>query len=166
MSEQRVPIPVDPRDVAGSFRYRRSIEVRLADTDAMGHVNNAAFMTYCEMARIGYYGAVTSRPLPLGAHGAEDGMILADMRIAFRTPVFYGETLTVEARVDHIGRTSFTMVLRLTAPDSRYGTARLVAVAESVQVMYDYTAGRPIPVSPELAAAMEAYEGRSLRQST
>jgi acyl-CoA thioester hydrolase len=158
-----VEVPPDPRDLPGEFRFRRPIEVRFADTDAMGHVNNAAYLTYCEIARAGYYEAVTGEPLPLGTHGASEGMILAEARIAFRTPAFYGEILTIEARVGRIGRTSFTQEFRLTAPESRYGAARLVAVSESTQVMYDYTSERPVPVSDDLAAAMEAYEGRQLR---
>jgi acyl-CoA thioester hydrolase len=129
----------------------------------MGHVNNAAYLTYCEIARAAYYEAVTGEPLPLGTHGASEGMILAEARISFRTPAFYGETLTIEARVGRIGRSSFTQEFRLTAPESRYGQARLVAVSESTQVMYDYTAEKPIPISAELAAAMEAFESRPLR---
>lgn len=159
----RVDVPPDARDLPGPFAFRREIEVRFADTDAMGHVNNAAYLTYCEIARAAYYEAVTGRPLPLGVHGAEEGMILAEMRIAFRSPAFYGETLTIEARVDRVGRTSFTMAFRLTAPESRYGRARLVAAAESVQVMYDYSAERSIPVPDDLVAAAEAFEGRALR---
>lgn len=159
----RVDVPADPRDLVGVFRYRRPIEVRFADTDAMGHVNNAAYLTYCEIARAGYYEAVTGEPLPLGAHGASEGMILAEARITYRSPAFYGETLTIEARVGRIGRTSFTQEFRLTAPQSRYGDARLVAVSESTQVMYDYSAERPIPVPGDLAVAMEAYEGHPLR---
>jgi acyl-CoA thioester hydrolase len=163
VTRERVLVPADPRDAAGTFRYRRPIEVRFADTDAMGHVNNAAYLSYLEMARAGYHETVTGRPLPLGVHGAEEGMILADVRIAFRSTSLYGEILMIEARVDRIGRTSFVMTFRLTAPDSLYGKARLVAVGEAVQVMYDYSVERPIPVPTELAAAMEAYEGRSLR---
>jgi acyl-CoA thioester hydrolase len=159
----RVDVPADARDLVGEFRFRRPIEVRFADTDAMGHVNNAAYLTYCEIARAAYYEAVTGEPLPLGAHGASEGMILAEARITYRTPAFYGETLTIEARVGRIGRSSFTQEFRLTAPDSRYGEARLVAVSESTQVMYDYTAERPIRMSDELASAMEAFEGRRLR---
>ena len=159
----RVSVPEDPRDLPGEFCFRRAIEVRFADTDAMGHVNNAAYLTYCEIARAAYYEAVTGQPLPLGAHGASEGMILAEARIAFRAPAFYGEVLTIEARVGHVGRTSFTQEFRLTAPESRYGRARLVAVSESTQVMYDYVREMPIPVSPELAAAMERFEGRPLR---
>jgi acyl-ACP thioesterase len=31
----------DPRDLTGPFTHRVDITVRFADTDAMGHVNNA-----------------------------------------------------------------------------------------------------------------------------
>jgi acyl-CoA thioester hydrolase len=103
--------------------------------------------------------------MPLGVHGAEEGMILAELRISYRAPAFYGETLAVETRVTRIGRSSFTMEHRLTAPDSRYGRARLVAVADSVLVTYDYAAERPIPVPPELVSAAERFEGRPLRDA-
>ncbi|HVA86251.1 MAG TPA: thioesterase family protein [Candidatus Saccharimonadales bacterium] len=161
----RVPVPEDPRDLPGEFRFRRPIEVRFADTDAMGHVNNANYLTYCEIARADYYERVTGQPLSLGAHGASEGMILAEARVAFRAAAFYGETLTIEARVSRVGRTSFTQEYRLTAPESRYGSARLVATSESVQVMYDYAREVPVPVSHELVAALEAFEGRSLRDA-
>jgi acyl-CoA thioester hydrolase len=157
------PRSPDPRDLGGPFNCRRDVEVRFADTDAMGHVNNAAYLTYCEIARAAYYEQVTGRPLPLGVHGAEEGMILAEVRVTYRSPSFYGEILTVETRVRSIGSSSFAMEHRITAPESRYGAARLVAVAESILVSYDYAAERPIPVPAELAAAMERFEGHPLR---
>ncbi len=129
----------------------------------MGHVNNANYLTYCEIARAAYYETVTGRPLPLGVHGAEEGMILADIRVAYRAPAFYGETLAVETRVVRLGKTSFTMEHRITAPDSRYGKARVVATAESVLVTYDYTAGRPIPLPERLVRAVSAFEGLPAR---
>ncbi len=156
----RAEVPEDSRDLAGDFACQRQVEVRFADTDAMGHVNNATYLTYIEIARAAYYETATGRPLPLGVHGAEEGMILADVRIAFRAPAFYGETLLVESRVTRLGRTSFTMEHRITAPDSRYGRARLIAVAESVLVTYDYTAERPIAIPDALRAGIEALEGR------
>jgi acyl-CoA thioester hydrolase len=162
-SRSRIELPPDPRDLAGDFAFRRDIEVRFADTDAMGHVNNAAYLTYCEIARAAYYEAVTDRPLPLGVHGAEEGMILAEVRVTFRAPAFYGETLAVETRVVRIGGSSFTMEHRISAPDSRYGARRLVGVAESVLVTYDYRAEWPVPVPDSLATGIESFEGRSLR---
>jgi acyl-CoA thioester hydrolase len=162
-SRSRLDLPPDARDLDGDFAFRRDVEIRFADTDAMGHVNNANYLTYCEIARADYYEAVTGRPLPLGVHGAEEGMILAELRMTYRAPAFYGETLAVETRVARIGRSSFTMEHRLSAPDSRYGSRRLVAVAESVLVAYDYAAERPIPVADSLVSGIESFEGRSLR---
>jgi acyl-CoA thioester hydrolase len=160
----RIAVPPDPRDLPGDFAFCREVEIRFADTDAMGHVNNARYLTYCEIARAAYYEAVTGRQLPLGVHGATEGMILADIRVTYRAPAFYGETLSVETRVARIGSSSFMMEHRLTAPDSRYGARRLVATAESVLVTYDYAAERPIPVPPELIEAIETFEDERLRR--
>ncbi len=43
------------RPLDGDFRYRHPIEIRYNDTDALGHVNNAVYFSYFEMARSGYY---------------------------------------------------------------------------------------------------------------
>jgi acyl-CoA thioesterase FadM len=41
---------------------------------------------------------------------------------------------------------------------------RLVAVSESVLVRYDYATERPVALSSAHIAAMEAFEGRGLRE--
>lgn len=41
-----------------TFRHRETLAVRWGDMDAMGHVNNAAFFTYCESARMSYFAAI------------------------------------------------------------------------------------------------------------
>ena len=133
--------------------------VRLSDTDAMGHVNNARYLTYVEIARVAYYEQVIGEPLPLGYHGAEEGMILAEASMTFRNQAFFGETLAVETRVDRIGNTSFVMSHRMTAPESRYGPARLVAVSVGTLVSYDYASDEPIPVPHDWREKIAAYEG-------
>src|ERR1041385_9166329 len=154
----RIEVPADARDITGDFAHRHTVEVRLADPDAMGHVNNARYLTYVEIARVAYYEQVTGNALPIGTHGAEEGMILAEIRMTYRSPAFYGETLTVETRVERIGRTSFGMLHRMTAPASRYGPARLIAVADSTLVSYDYREECPIPVPEDWRTAIAAFE--------
>ena len=161
-ARSRIDVPADARDLPGDFAHTHPVEVRLSDTDAMGHVNNARYLTYVEIARVAYYEEVTGNALPIGVHGAEEGMILAEIRMTYRSPAFYGETLAVETRVERIGRTSFGMVHRITAPESRYGPARLIAVADSTLVAYDYEAECPIAVPDEWRSGMEAFEGRTL----
>jgi acyl-CoA thioester hydrolase len=150
----------DPRDLPGEFRHRVDITVRFADTDAMGHVNNAKYLTYCEMARIRYWTDVTGEPIALGTEGAES-LILAEARITYRAPAFHGEVVTVETRATRIGHTSFTLEHRLLAavPGEE---PRLVAVSGSILVRYDYAAAAPIALPAAYVAAIEAFEGRWL----
>jgi acyl-CoA thioester hydrolase len=159
---RRIATAADPRDLPGDFAHTVEIDVRFADTDAMGHVNNAKYLTYCEMARIRYWTDVTGEPIAPGHEGAES-LILAEARITYRAPVFHGERVTVETRATSIGRSSFVLEHRLTArmPDE---PPRLVATSGSVMVRYDYSTERPMPLSAPFVAAIEAFEGTSLRR--
>jgi acyl-CoA thioester hydrolase len=155
------PTDHDPRDLTGPFIHRLTIDVRFADTDAMGHVNNATYLTYCEIARLRYWTDVTGEGFSEGNDGAES-LILAEARITYRDQTHYGETVTVQSRATRIGTSSFTLQHRLTA--GLPGEAmRLVAVSESVLVRFDYATEAPVALTPDLIAAIEAFEGRSLR---
>jgi acyl-CoA thioester hydrolase len=159
----RIDVPADPRDLPGIFAHRFELEVRFGDTDAMGHANNSRFLTFCESARIAYWEEATGESFALVTHGAEESLILADIRVTFRSPVYFGEPLTVETRIGRLGRTSFTLEHRITAHETAHGHARLVATAEGVQVLYDYATGRPRVIPDGVIARLEAFEGRSLR---
>jgi len=164
MHDHRPALPIDPRDLPGQFSHRVEIVVRFADTDAMGHVNNAVYLTYCETARIRYWTDVIGQPIAFGTNGAES-LILAEARITYRAQAFYGEIVTVESRATRIGRSSFTLEHRLLAAIPG-GTPRLVAVSESIVVRYDYESAQPVALSAAHVAAIEAFEGRSLRGPT
>ncbi len=156
----RIATAEDPRDLPGDFAHQVEIDVRFADTDAMGHVNNAVYLTYCEMARVRYWTEVTGEPIAPGHEGAES-LILAEARITYRAPVFHGERVTVETRATRLGRSSFILEHRLTARQPAE-TPRLVATSELVMVRYDYASERPTPLGPAFVAAIEAFEGRTL----
>ncbi len=123
----------------------------------MRHVNNAKYLTYCEIARIRYWTDVTGETFAPGSEG-EESLILAEARITYRAQAFYGETVTVQTRATRIGRTSFTLEHRLSAalPGE---VPRLVAVSESVLVRYDYATGAPTPLSADLVAAHRGVRG-------
>jgi acyl-CoA thioester hydrolase len=151
----------DPHDLTGTFRHELAVEVRFADTDGMRHVNNAKYLTYCEIARIRYWTDVTGETFGLHTEGVES-LILAEARITYRAQAFYGDSVTIQTRATRIGRSSFTLEHRLTAA-APGGPTRLVAVSESVLVRFDYEIDKPVPLSDELVAAIEAYEGHSVR---
>jgi acyl-CoA thioester hydrolase len=139
--------------VIDAFRHRTRLEVRFRDIDAFRHVNNAAFFTYIEQARIKYLCELLDveavERLPL---------ILAAVTIDFRAPILYGQEVEIGTRVDWIGRTSFSMSHRLTASPND----RLVAEAATVLVAYDYAKEAPMPVPDPWRSAFAGWEGRDL----
>ncbi|HXX60810.1 MAG TPA: thioesterase family protein [Candidatus Sulfotelmatobacter sp.] len=146
----------------GPFRYQHPIEVRFSDTDAMGHVNNAVYLTYFELARAGYYRAVTGRVFETLAE-TDRSLIMAHARVEYRAPTFFGETVVVACRAAWVSRSSFSLEYRLiAAEDSPRGGGRLLADGETIQVAYDYAAGRATRLDPEMVRALEAYEGRPI----
>ena len=154
---------VDPRDLTGPFHHEVDIQVRFADTDAMGHVNNAKYLTYCEIARIGYWTDVTGDPMMLGTDRAES-LILAEARITYRAPVFHDDRLTVQTPGDpdraHVSSRSN---IGSTACAARRGApaGRGQRIGAGPLRLRDRARRRPI--SAEHVAAIEAFEGRSLR---
>jgi acyl-CoA thioester hydrolase len=155
VSQRREPPP-------GPFRFEIPLEVRFRDTDAMGHVNNAVYQTYFEAARAAYYRAVTGRPFETPAEAAVS-LILAHASIEYRAPAFFGETLLVACRAAWLSRSSFGLEYRIrAADDSPRGAGRLIADGETVQVTYDYAAGRPVRLPETLRTSLEAFEGHAI----
>ncbi|HEX5467172.1 MAG TPA: thioesterase family protein [Candidatus Limnocylindrales bacterium] len=147
---------------ADLFVYGRPIEIRFGDTDAMGHVNNAAYVTYFEAGRAGYFKAVTGR-------GFEDtleeaaSVVVASLRIDYRAPAFFGEGLELACRTTWAGRSSFGMAYRLSAAaDARDGPGRLVAEGDSVQVFVERRSGRATRLPADFLALVAAFEGRPI----
>src|SRR3954469_1908754 len=136
-------------NLAQLFPYKVVIEVAFRDLDAMGHVNNAVYLSYMETARIKYLVdllAVTSlHDLPV---------IMAEATCTFKAPAFFGEQLTVGVGVSRFGTKSFDMTYRVDA-----GDGRLIALGKTVQVMYDYAATQTIVMPEAFKATILAFQG-------
>jgi acyl-CoA thioester hydrolase len=112
------------------FPFEHEETVRFSDLDGMGHVNNAVFLTYLEQARLAWFESFGEEELmPL------TDIILARTEIDFRSPLVFGETVSIGVRPSRLGTKSFELEQELRVGD------RLVAEAKSVIVGYDYDAG-------------------------
>ncbi|MGH7741480.1 MAG: acyl-CoA thioesterase [Candidatus Eiseniibacteriota bacterium] len=135
------------------FRVSHELRPRFRDTDAMGHINNAVYVTYIEVSRQEYWRAFSReqdyRRVPF---------ILAHVTIDFRSEALVQELLELGIRCGGIGTKSFSFEYQIREATSH----RLVVEASSVQVCYDYQTKRSVSVPPELRAQLEAFEGRSL----
>lgn len=133
------------------FRHITPIEVRFRDLDVFGHVNNGVIFTYIETARIRYLVDVDIRSPQAGWN--DIAFILAHINCDFRQPIFYGQRVEVGSRVIDIGRTSMRLAHRIEAD------GKLAAEGDGILVHYDYGNQRSTPISAEMRAKIEAFEG-------
>ena len=132
------------------FRFAVPIEVRFRDLDALNHVNNAVYFSYMEHARITYM----SRLGLINEDVSDTGMILAEAACTYIAPIVFGQKLVVRVRVSHLKNSSFVFEYRLEDPTS----ARLMAAGRSVQVCFDYAAGKSVPIPDGWRTRIEAFE--------
>jgi len=124
-----------------------SLEVPYRDIDAMGHLNNAVYFSYCEFARQKYWDRV------VGLKSFRDiGFIMANSSIDYRRPVYMGDVLEVDIRCTRIGNASFDFAYRITRGDE------LVAEARSTQVLWDWDLGAKRAFSDELREQIARVE--------
>src|ERR1017187_1225456 len=92
--------------MTNNYRHRYAIEIRFADMDALGHVNNANHFTYLEQARIDYFKTVIGENI----NWADTGLILARAEIDYKNPIVLGDFVIVYTKVSRIGNKSFDLI--------------------------------------------------------
>lgn len=123
-----------------AFEFTTDIEIRFADIDAYGHVNNAIFFTYLETARIKlfqqYFGGFLDTSLTFLVVRAE---------CDYRLPVTLNDRLQITIKVEQLKHSSFTFSYRL-----HNGEGKDYATAGTVMVCYDPVASRPVAIPAEI----------------
>ena len=129
--------------------YETRLDVRFRDHDALGHVNNAVYATYCEEARVRYYRDVLDRSVVSGV-----STVLAHFEIDYARAVAEVPSVTVAAGVTDVGESSFDMAYEVRVD------GEAAATAEATQVVYDADADESRPVPDEWRERFAEFEGR------
>ena len=137
-----------------NYPYIVPVTVSFRDLDALGHVNNAVYLTYLEQARIGY-----GLQLVGGVDVADLTFILAEATISYLRPAHFGDKLAIGARIGEIGTKSFVMEYGI----RRQVDGELIARGRTVQVWYNYQLRRSEPV-PDTFRATVARDNARLQQ--
>ena len=137
------------------MRFHQRVPVRFRDLDAMGHVHHSVPLLYIEEARSAYWRAVAGRETV-----ADIDYLMGEVSLRYHRPIRYPDDIDVALRVSELGTKSFRMEYEV-----RSGTGELLVSGTSVQVLYDYTAGRSVPIPATLRTRIEAYESEGSRAS-
>ena len=122
--------------------HRTNVQVRFGDTDALGHVNNASFASFAELARLDFLNRFG---------GSVRSLILASLYIDFRRQVGFTDEVYVETRVEKLGTTSVTLAQTVFANGERAADVR------STVVFFDYANNKARPLTDEMRAAVAPF---------
>ncbi len=128
-------------------RFTTDIQMRFRDIDGMGHVNNAVYLSYVELARTQFYmHQANKRTLD------EIDFILARVEVDFESQATWGDQIQVAVWPSKIGNSSFTLSYEV--KEKRSG--RILARAKSVLVSYDYERRKSKPIPDEFRTLLQA----------
>jgi acyl-CoA thioester hydrolase len=125
-----------------SKRETCRIEIRFADIDVMGHVNNAIYLNYFEQARIDFF----KKQIGTEWDWTKHGIILGRNEIDYIDPVLFSDDLHIETWCSRIGTKSLEFSYEVFVPGSE---KKIKAQGKSVMVCFDYHEKKTIPV-PEM----------------
>ncbi len=127
-------------------RFTTEVQLWFRDLDAMGHVNNVVYLTYCELARTQFY---MKHAFKRALHDID--FILAHVDIDYVASAEWGDEVVVSVWPSKIGESSFTLSYELRDKKSN----RLLAKSTSVQVSYDYDKKQTKPIPAEFRKMLE-----------
>ena len=124
------------------FSHFFEMPTRWGDSDAFGHINNALYSRYYESARVAYFEEAMDMKFKMDS---KEGLILADMKVAFLQQLHYPIVMEIGSRVSRLGNSS----LVLDAAIFIKGTDTLVNTSRATLVYFDFKNNdkKPIPKS-------------------
>jgi acyl-CoA thioester hydrolase len=101
--------------------FERAVDVRWRDTDALGHVNHAVFLTYLEEGRDAFF---------TQALATDPAYVVARIELDFRAEIqLTDRRVTVRLEVENVGTTSLTTRETITLPSGeKAAEARVITV--------------------------------------
>jgi acyl-CoA thioester hydrolase len=103
------------------------IQVRFADLDVLGHVNNTIYLSYFEMTRVHYFKEL----LGVDWDWKNNGVVLVHNEVDYMQPVLLHHEPLIYMVTEHIGSKSFTLSYELKV------NGIIFAKGKSVLVGYD-----------------------------
>ncbi|HEY0522881.1 MAG TPA: thioesterase family protein [Stellaceae bacterium] len=130
-----------------SFKAWTHDKLRFADTDKLGHVNNAVFATLLETGRVSL---LYNPERPLAPPGND--FVIARLELDFRAELHYPGTVDIGTGILSIGRNSFNVGQGL------FEGGRCVGTANSVLVLISHETRRSVALPQELRDRLAEFQ--------
>ena len=138
-----------PENLA-EYKFKSPISIRFSDMDAYGHVNNAVYLTYFEIARVAYWREVAKWD------SEETGIIIGRSEINYLKPVTVHDRIACYVRTTRIGNSSFDVMYVLVKVTD--GAEEICTTGKTVCICYDYKANKSVQIPPLQRQKMIDYD--------
>jgi|SRR5215217_740164 len=132
------------------YKFKLPISIRFSDIDAVGHVNNAMYLTYFEDTRFHYWKDA------IGWDFDKCGIILGRSEINYLKQVTLSDEITCYTRVVRIGNSSFDMMHVLVKKTAT--GEEICTTGKTVCVCYDYKIKKSVQIPEDERNRMIAYD--------
>lgn len=136
-----------------TFTFEQEIQVRWSDLDPLGHVNNAVYVTYFEVARGMYMLNASSQ-----WNWKKDMFLIGNVNVNFvKELTLFDIKPRVAMRTKKIGTKSFVLEYVILS-NTISGETQLHATGETTQIMFDMRTKKTIEIQDWLKEQLVAYE--------
>lgn len=141
--------------IVEGYHYKTSIPIRFADIDAFGHVNNAIYLTYFEIARSIYWKEI------IQWDWSAMGIIVRRSEIEYLKPIVLEDEIYAYVRTSRIGNSSFDVEYILVKKVN--GKEEICTTGLTQCVTFDYEIGKSAPIPSYQRIKMENFEALNAR---
>jgi acyl-CoA thioester hydrolase len=132
------------------YRYKTPVPIRFSDMDAYGHVNNAVYLTYFEIARSNYWSEIVNWDWD------KTGIILGRSEINYLKPITRHDQIACYVRTTRIGNSSFD-VMHILVKLTDNGE-EICTTGKTVCISYDYGANKSVRIPVNERERMIEYD--------
>lgn len=124
------------------------IKVRFRDTDMLGHVNHASYLTYMEEARLEFL-----KKIGIEVKSTGYTIVLVGLKVDYMKQGYFGQILDVSTTISKVGRTSFTLINHIVEKESN----ELITKAEVTIVYYDIDNEKSVEIPDALKDKLKEH---------
>ncbi|MDF2431172.1 MAG: acyl-CoA thioester hydrolase [Mucilaginibacter sp.] len=132
------------------YKYKTPISIRFSDIDAVGHANNAIYLTYFEEARLSYWRDIIQWDMQ------EHGVIVGRSEVTYLKPILLRDQIMCYVRTTRIGNSSFD-IMHVLVKVTEHGE-EICTTGKTVCISYDYKANKSVSIPASERQKMIAYD--------
>lgn len=126
--------------------FKKVIEPRFNETDALGHINNNVYSIWFDSSRESIYKEFTTTN---NVNGIE--LIIAKISCEFLDEVFYGKEVEINTSINKIGNSSFEVIHKL------YQDEKLCSIGYCTLVHFNHKEKKSVLISGKKREFLEKH---------